>query len=178
MSDWRDVGTTLLGTWPSQVASWGREAIAAYVAELQARGLDPDGAIATLRSCEDRFPPSAGEIAAAARRDPSQPTFDEMLVLLRRAMKAANPAQRLADRRIVAAFVERQGWGRLRNLPLDDPDWGEKTRRELREAWDRHVEAFDGREAAALASGDRDGLQRLDPLASLGVKPLEIERAS
>jgi hypothetical protein len=90
-----------------------------------------------------------------------------MLVLLRRAMKAADAAQRLAERPIVASFVERQGWDRLRNLPLDDPDWGEKHRKDLEGAWDRHVEAFDGREVVALASGGREGLRQLDPLAGL-----------
>jgi len=34
---------------------------------------------------------------------------------------------------------------------------------------ERHVEAFDGREVAALASGRPDELKRLDPLAALGV---------
>jgi hypothetical protein len=143
-------------------------------------GMEPEAASETAQRMllqGRRFRPSVSEFLTDARQDPSRPTFDETLVLLRRAMKAADPAERLGEWPIIAAFVERQGWDRLRNLPLDDPDWGEKTRRELREAWDRHVEAFDGREVAALASGDRDGLRQLDPLASLGVKPLEIERA-
>jgi hypothetical protein len=177
MSDWRDVGTTLLGTWPSQVASWGREAIAAYVAELQARGLTPDGAIAALRSREDRFPPSAGELAATARSDPSQPTFDEMLILLRKAMKAADPFERIGrEHPLIGTFVQRQGWDRLRTLPLDDPDWGEKTRRDLEQKWVEHCDTTDSRQVASLASGDRNP-RRLDPLSSLGI-PKQIESAA
>jgi hypothetical protein len=113
------------------------------------------------------FRPSVSELLAACRSDPSAPTFDEALLLIRRAMKAADPAERLAaSHPLVVSFVERQGWDRLRTLPLDCPDWGEKTRREFREAWDRHVESQDRRQVAALASG-RGGLKQLDPLASL-----------
>jgi hypothetical protein len=70
---------------------------------------------------------------------------------------------------MVRAFVLRQGIERLRHLPLDDPDWGFKRRDELHKAWAAHVEAFDGREVAALASGGRGELERLDPLAALGI---------
>jgi hypothetical protein len=78
-TDWKPVATALLGSWPSQVASWGREALAAYVAELEARGVRPEAALVAIRSCpaEQKFPPSAPELAALARRDPSRPTFDE-----------------------------------------------------------------------------------------------------
>lgn len=144
-------------------------------------GMEPDLASETAQRMllqGRKWRPSVSEFLADARRDPSQPTFDEMLILLRKAMKAADPFERLArEHPLVGSFVKRQGWDRLRLLPLDDPDWGEKTRRELREAWDRHVETFDGREVAALASGDRDGLRQLDPLAALGAKPLQIEGA-
>jgi hypothetical protein len=70
----------------------------------------------------------------------------------------------------VRAFVERQGIDRLRGLQLADPDWGEKRRADLERAYNEHVEAFDGREVAALASGGRGELARLDPLAALGVQ--------
>lgn len=79
------------------------------------------------------------------------------------ACRAAHP--------LIGGFVLRQGIDRLRLMPLDDPDHGHFRRRELREAWDAHVGAFDGRETAALAAGGRRGeLGRLDPVAALGVR--------
>jgi hypothetical protein len=49
-----------------------------------------------------------------------------------------------------------------------DPQWGEKRRADLERAWNEHVETWDGREVAVLASGERRGLQQFDPLAALG----------
>lgn len=200
MSEWREVGTALLGTWPSQVAGWGREAIAAYVAELRARGLTADHALVAIRSSESTFVPSAGELRHAARRDPSQPTFAEAFQLIfgpRGALRASvsrggtqiydreSDRQRaeheaIVDRAaqfhpLIGAFIVRQGIRRLRMLPVDDPDWGEKHRRDLQAAWERHVEAFDGREVAALASGRPDDLHRLDPLAAIPRAPRQLE---
>lgn len=167
----------LEGWWPGEFSE-----PAAKAWRIAMDGVPPDAAIAGLSGLLQegrRFRPSASELLAILRSDPSKPTFDEMLVLLRRAMKAAEPTERLAQAHpLVLSFVERQGWDRLRTLPLDDPDWGEKTRRDLEGAWDRHCDAFDGREVAALSSGQRDGLRQLDPLAALGVKPLQIEGSS
>ena len=77
--DWKPFTLALIGSWPSQVNSGGRETIAAYVAELEARGVSPDAALVAIRSSDGEFPPSAGKLAAAARTDPSAPTFDELL---------------------------------------------------------------------------------------------------
>jgi hypothetical protein len=143
-----------------------------------------------------RFRPSAAEILGARRRDASRPTFEEAYVMIfgPRGVLRARPAVRRyddeAERRrvhdeaarqraasmhpLVAAFVERQGLDRLRHLPVDapgsadGPGEGHWARKELRDAWDRHVDAFDGREVAVLASGGRLGLRQLDPLAALG----------
>lgn len=74
---------------------------------------------------------------------------------------------------LVAAFAQRQGIDRLKRLQLDDPEWGEKRRADLEASWDEHVDTFSGREVAALAAGERreTGLQRLDPLAAIGIAP-------
>jgi hypothetical protein len=139
-----------------------------------------------------RFRPSASEFLAAARRDPSRPTFDEAYRLIfgpGGALRAQPPAgaylslrDREAARRaavmrratemhpLVASFIDRQDVDRLGQLPLEDPEWGEKYRRDLRDAWDHHVEACDGREVAALARGRRSELARLDPLSALGLR--------
>ena len=137
--------------------------------------------------------PAVSELLKAARHDPSRPTFSEAYQLIFghggaiRACVAGgtvvyrNDGDRARTEReailvragelhpLIRPFIERQGVDRLRTLPLDDPEWGEKHRRDLEAAWDRHVEAFDGREVAAIASGARDGLRQLDPLAALGL---------
>jgi hypothetical protein len=87
VTDWTSaartsIATTLLGSWPSLVNSWGREALAAYVRELEARCLTPDDALVALRMCDGQFPPSAPELAALARRDPSRPTSAEALAAI------------------------------------------------------------------------------------------------
>lgn len=137
-----------------------------------------------------RFRPSVSEVLAAARRDPSKPTFDEALELIYGAggimrarpseLRWADEGERLAAYRraaleraaqthpLVHAFVARQDLDRLRGLALNDPQWGEKRRADLERAWNEHVETWDGRGVAALASGERLGLQKFDPLAALG----------
>lgn len=188
MSDWSAVGRTLLGRWPEKVARWGREGLEAYCDEMAAVGVRPEAAIIALRSWEETWPPSGGELVGLVRRDPSLPTFEEAWVLIRRSLSKAivkgvfkEPAdmRRAENEAVLAAldghhpairsFVERQRVDHLRNLEVDDPQWGEKRMTDLRAAWDRHIEASDRRQVAALASGDRDGLRQLDPLASLGV---------
>lgn len=134
-----------------------------------------------------RFRPSVSELLAATRDDPSQPTFDEAYWLIfgpRGALRARSTGVALHEGEqrqsendaalerartmhpLIASFMERQGLDRLRMLPLDDPDYGEIRRKELREAWERHCEATEGRVIAALASGSGE-LRQLDPLASL-----------
>lgn len=136
------------------------------------------------------FRPTPNEIASRVRQDVTKPTFDEAFVLIfgrGGALKARRPAGIYADVRamgqaddaaawarlegkhpLVVSFVQRQGLDRLRQMPVDDPDEGMWRRKELREAWELHVEAFDGREVTAIAAGTgREGLRRLDPLAGL-----------
>lgn len=115
-----------------------------------------------------RFRPSVSELLAEVRADPSQPTFEEMLMLVYRAAARDERIAWLAERSsLVSAFVRLQGPERLFTLQLDDPQWGEQRRRELREAWTNFLQTADRREVAAIASG-RD-LRQLDPLASLQI---------
>lgn len=190
----RRVGKALLGSWPGTMATWGREAIAAFVGELEARGLDPDTALRAIRTwpAGSDFPPSAPNLAAAARRDVAAPTSDEIFQLIfgRRGILRARPpytgfvtAETIEEARLaraaemhplVAGFVRVQGLRRLSLLEVDDPEYGELRRKELAEAWARFVEAHEGREAeemAALGAGEtRSGLRRLDPLEALAPK--------
>lgn len=138
--------------------------------------------------------PAVSDVLAEVRADPSLPTFDEAWTLILRAINRTHVTGRFrepSDERraendailaalddhhpAIRAFAERQDMGRLRTLPTLDPQWGEKTLRDLREAWDRHLEATDGRQVAALASGQPEGLKQLDPLVSLGLnQPAQI----
>jgi hypothetical protein len=198
-AQWSDVGTALLGSWPNQIAAWGAEGIQAYLNELAARDVDPDRALVAIRRCPagQKFPPSAPELAALGRTDPSIPTFAEMLVLLNgrggvlharvRSFKSSwesgerDRLDREAMMRrayvahpLVASFVERQGLGRLLSLNLDDEQFGEPRRRALQIAWEQHVEVTEDRDTAAIAAGGRRGqLGRFDPLAAIGA-PTQI----
>ncbi len=123
-----------------------------------------------------KFRPSASEIANVLTPERAgTPTFDEMFRLLfsqRGALAAAGidgTRSRLVGMHpLVASFALRQGIQRLKELPVHDEDDGHWRRRELRVAWEGHVEAMEGREVAAVASGIGD-LRQLDPLARLGL---------
>lgn len=158
-------------------------------------GINPDVAAEGIRRLlveGHRFRPSVSEVLAAARRDPTRPTFAEAYQLIygrrgalaarephgvyssegdvRRARRAAQLGRAEDLHPLVATFIDRQGVDRLGQIPVNDPDWGEKHRRDLEKAWDQHVDAMDGREVATLAAGGRRGeLARFDPLTALGV---------
>jgi hypothetical protein len=183
-----DVARCLLGTWPSQVARWGEEGIAAYLAELAARKVSCEQALLALR-CYDPtadFPPSAATVAQQARRDPSLPTGEEAVVLVRWALGARAPTTKTvwadgerqnADRRAMlerasechpwlAAFITRY-LPRLAALDLAD-DAAPWDRRTLIEMWRAFVEKAQERDLAALLrGGSRGELGRFDPLAVL-----------
>lgn len=140
-------------------------------------GAQPSAAVQALKRllfAGSRFRPSAAELLAELRRDPSTPTWDEAWMLIQRAIRAHRTDEQLlaaldAHHPSLRAWVERFGAQRLRMLPVGDPQWGEQRMRELRESWERHMEASETRQVAALASGSgREGLRQLDPLAALG----------
>jgi hypothetical protein len=170
------------------------EASKAY--RLLLDGTDPGEIVAALRRLLHRghtFRPSAAELLGEVRADPSRPTFEEAFTLIygprgafrarvsgrwadegeRRAMIAAATRERLAGMHpLIGAFVDRLGMDYLRGLELEDPDYSQLRRKELRDAWERHVDAFGDREVAALAAGTPRGelgMHKFDPLAALGV---------
>ena len=208
MSDWtpdeqRAVKRALLGSWPGTITQWGRDAFAAYVGEMQARGLSCSQVLVAIRTwpAGSDFPPSAPNLAAVARRDPSRPTASEAIELIfgaagalaartavRKARWDIGERERLDDAAaldraatlhpLIAPFIRSQGGARrLRGLNLTDPEWGAARRRTLAADWDAFVEAQEGRAVAAIVSGRRGELAAFDPLAALGAAPAELSAA-
>jgi hypothetical protein len=185
---WARLFALLDAGWPGELTP---DAADAYRTLLE--GVSPDVIVDALRQllhAGHKFRPTAAEILGRAQHDPSRPTFDEAYALIFGAGGALNARRqpgrypdaaavgradddavwgRLADMHpLVGEFVRRQGLDRLRQMPVDDPDEGMWRRKELRDAWELHVDAFDGREVAAIASGTgREGMRQLDPLAGL-----------
>jgi hypothetical protein len=165
------VGKALIGSWPGTIPGWGREAFSAYLGELQARSLTAEATLVAIRSwpAGSDFPPSAPNLAAAARHDPERPTFEELLAGL------YGPGGMFGFKRSnvtispwVVKFAEGQE-EHLRQLPIDDEDEGKWRRRELEEAWQRFLEATEGRAIHEIAArSGRGTLGRIDPLAAIG----------
>lgn len=192
----RDEWTIIAGLidewWP---AKFDEGASAAWFVALD--GYDAEQVTAALKGLLARggtFRPSVAELVAQIRRDPSTPTFDEALVLVKRALRAWNlpctgsygsEAEMLRVRKrnvldlasgmhpLVAAFVDRYGVERLLKDvgEIGDDVWGGARRAQLRESWDEHCDALEGREIHALTAPRRGGMARLDPLAALGSMP-------
>lgn len=180
-TDWNRFFDLLDNGWPGDL-----DPAAASSYRVLLDGVPADtltGGLRRLLHSGQRFRPTAAEILAAARRDPSVPTFDELLMLIDRVL-TARPAprglwregeyRRATDEAVMervnglhpvaASFIARRGLAGLRRLDFGDT-W---DRKELREAWAAHLEATEGREVAVLAAGSGPGgLRRLDPLGGL-----------
>jgi hypothetical protein len=151
--------------WPGEMTAENRAAWGTLLDPYQ-----PADVVAALRRLlaeGRRFRPSVSEVIGAIRRDDTTPTFAEayQLIFGRGGALSRSP---VSVHPLVESFVARQGADRLRRLPIYDPEWGEKVRRDLEREWAQHVEAFAGREVAAIATaGDRRQMSRFDPLRHL-----------
>lgn len=188
----RAVKRALLGSWPGTITAWGKDAFAAFIGELEARGLTAESVLVAVRTwpAGSDFPPSAPNLAAAARKDPGRPTAGELEVLLygkggvfkahpsydpsrtpkelAEARRRAHTDRALGMHSLVASFVVRRyEW--LGTLDLGEGSEFAWRRREwLAAAWEAHCEASEDRQVAALVAGRRgEGLARLDPLSVL-----------
>lgn len=189
---WDDFAGLLTSAWPGEFTADQRAAYRVLLDDVEPQAVV--GALKRLLHAGQRFRPSVAEILAAVRDDPSRPSFEEAyaaiygsrgilaarrepgayadLGAMRRAESEAAKARAADFHPLIAGFVLRYGIDRLRTLELHDPQWGDAKRKELHDAWDRHVEAFEGREVAALAAGTgARGLRQLDPLKALGLEP-------
>jgi hypothetical protein len=188
MTDEADVAQALLGTWPTQVAAWGKSGIAAYLAELGGRGVSPEQALVAIR-CYDPdadFPPSAAKLAQVARRDPGAPTALEVVSILwaeggvmhsraeypgggwrgPNARDAADEQARLDEATKhhprVVAFIEAVGLDALKARDPRGEQYGEANRNWICREWDAFTEKANERGVAQLLAG-----RHVDPLAAL-----------
>lgn len=151
---WDAIGLLLDQGWPGEFPP---EAQGAYRVLLD--GYDPEQILAAIRVLVrrgGRFRPSASELAGELQSDPGRPTWGEAFRVLfaNRGLLTLRPElfalQRAEERHpLLAAFIRQEGYDRLRSLPVHDPDWGERTRRDLERAWNGLGERADHR----LASG-------------------------
>jgi hypothetical protein len=189
--EWESICLLVEEGWPGEFTDSAASAWRVFLDDYESAQV-----LAALKAMVARggtFRPSVAQVVAEMRRDPSKPTFDEALVLIRRALRAGrrpltgsydNEAQMLGAReelvreaalgmhQSVASFVGRcSDIGRLEDeiSELSGGEYAGARRRDLERRWEAHLEAFEGREISALAAGRRDGLRQLDPLGALGI---------
>jgi hypothetical protein len=198
--EWDAIVVRMRAYWPA--SAFSQEVQALWYERLAAfSGQQVASAIDALLHEGSPFMPSLGQLIRALRADPSRPTFVEAFQLIygrdgvvrasatpRGSSTFTTPQEEMDAKEqrlrgvhpLVRSFVQRQGIRRLEGLPLDDSEWGEKHCRDLEAAWDRHVEACDGREIAVMASGGESngGLHRFDPRAGLPPNPRHLPKPS
>jgi hypothetical protein len=113
---WKQFAQVLIARWPSK--QWGRESIAAYIAEVQASGVtDPAEALGILRNHPGAFPPSVGEVATAyeRRRQGPAPSWHQAHAVLARHITKLDyfrPASTF-DKFVAACAADHEAVGRL-----------------------------------------------------------------
>lgn len=164
---WDAIGLLLDQGWPGE---FGDEAQGAYRTLLE--GAEPEAILAAIRVLVRRggtFRPSVSEIAAELNSDPGRPTWSEAFRLLfgARGLLTVRPEEsalrRAEDRHpLLAAFIRQEGYERLGQLPVHDPDnpW---CRKDLERAWDRLERRADDRQAAGLALDEVARPRRIGP---------------
>jgi hypothetical protein len=173
--EWATIAARMEAYWPGSpfsqtVQSLWFERLAAYDGRQVAVAID------VVMAEGSAFLPSLGQLLKAISLDPSVPTSADAVQLVERCSRDTDRPLPSDLHPLVVSFIERQGRKRLGQVPLGDPDWGEKHRRDLERAWEAHVEAFEGREVAARAAGAGGDLKHLDPLAALARPQLHLTR--
>lgn len=165
---WDAIGLLLENGWPGE---FDDAAQGSYRALLT--GYDPEQILIALRVLVRRggtFRPSVSEIAAQLDADPGRPTWGEAYRLLfgARGFLTVAPEHAALERAeakhpLLAAFIRMEGYDRLRMLSVNDPDWGEKTRRDLERAWDSLTVRADQRRASGMELDEVARPRRIGP---------------
>lgn len=193
--EWNVIEGLLKNAWPGQWTDGTGPSYRLLVGDYPAAAVLESLRVLTRRAA--RFRPSAGEIVSEMHVDAAQPTWDEvydaiygsgrlMKVRLpytgpveyanRGELEAVRDALILEHARafhpMITAFVEVVTPARLRTLELEDPQYGELRRRELRERWQEFAVTASERmvRGLPLVTGGRTAgeLKRVDPKGLLG----------
>lgn len=188
LSEWIELQALIAGFWPhSREATRDQLRLQHQLLVSVDRGA-AERVITAEAASGAEWPPPPGRIAKLCLQPggdlpalaPGVPTFDEAyhVIYETRGLLTGDEKAWTGVHPLIRSFAVREGLERLRVLPVECPDYGQLHRRDLRLAWDRHVEAMEGREAqvVGLPPGDRPGaLRRLDPLAAIGIdEPREL----
>lgn len=120
--------------------------------------------------------PAVAEIVAAIEDPEAAPAWSEAYRHIHAALASGLPEHRAIaeiEQRagpVPAAFVEAEGYDRLRAMPVDDPDWGWRSREQLERRYREFADVArerqrDGR--ALVAAGRRGGLTAPDYAGAL-----------
>ncbi len=142
------------------------KASAAYYTML--KRFDADEVMFALHALVENgrpFLPAVPEIVAEIRsgQEPPVPAWSEVWPRLRKALWKPTEAKAVAYveelHPMVVAFLKAEGWQRLREAPLNDPDYGTLRLRDLEQRWSEFVDvaAARRRQGHALhATGARE----------------------
>ena len=137
-AEWEAFCTLIEEGWPGEFDAPARTAWRVLLAPLTPAQC---GAALSRLNAEGRtFRPNPGEFIVAAWQDPPAPSPLQALAMIyggsKSAMYAADPVQRAYELHpYLGGFVKTYGVERLRRLEINDPDWGERNRRVLEDAW-------------------------------------------
>lgn len=204
--DWENVLLLLREWFVSKPEDWTTNRLTGYALGLaDFTAAQVGAALRRLRDAPGRtFLPRVSEIADAIHTDRSDPSFGEAFELLfgKGGCVHARPAagvrydgqterdkatdlaileKAIDQHELVGAFVAAVTPRRLRLIPIDDPEYGDLRREELRREWADFVERADARRregmpllTSALVAQRREiGPSKPDYLAAIGIRSLE-----
>ncbi len=142
--EWRTVCGLMENAWTGGLTEDKRDAYRVFLGKL-----DADRVLAALHALAEEgkpFLPAAPEILRAVRdlEEPPVPAWSEVWPRLRKALWKPTEAEAIAYveelHPMVAAFLKAEGWQRLREQPLNDPDYGTLRLRDLEQRWSEFVD--------------------------------------
>ena len=178
--EWTAVSLVIENCWQGE---FDDDRADAYFSMLE--HFDVDQVLAALRLLAEGgrpFIPTVPEITLAVRTaaEPLVPSWSEAWSLIQLSIRRCRSEDQAVDflgnraHRFVGAFVLAEGFDKLRFEPVEDPDFGPLTLRQLQGRWREFCERSVERERQGLAitSGprsDRRGLGQVDMAGLIGL---------
>lgn len=185
--EWEFVSGVLEECWPGE---WTERTGPAYKFMLASYSFAAvSAALKAWAASGKTFRPSASDLLSKLHSDPGEPTWTEAFAAIfgrRGVLSKRDERECLAFayaefHPFIAAFVDSKGVGELKMLGIYDDEWGSARREQLRKEWEAFSEVAKERAARGLplvTGGKTGGLQRMSPLAELGIAPPpELEAA-